>query len=87
MTDVVIKTETKEEKPIQDSDIKDTLKKADEYEKLKIQNDKLETEYLRAEELRAKITAGGTAVAGQKVEKSKEQLAADEAKEILSVFE
>ena len=87
MTDIKIVTEEKEEqRPADVNDLKETLRAADEYKKLKEENDKLEAEYLRQQELKAKITYGGRAAAGQPV-KSPEDLAKEEAAEILKAFQ
>lgn len=87
MTDIVIKQdEKKEEKKVDESDIKETLKAADEYQKLKEQNDKLEAEYIRQQELKAKIALGGKSIAGQNIEKNPEEKAKEEAAEILKRF-
>jgi len=86
MTDLVIKTEEKEEPKVQDNDIKETLIKADAYNKLKEQNDKLEQQLLRQQELQSKLSIGGQSFAGQKVEKSDEELAKEEADRILEPF-
>lgn len=64
MTDIVIKQGIEEKKEPDESDIKETLRQADEYTKLKEQNDRLEAEYLRQQELRAKLSMGGRAEAG-----------------------
>lgn len=86
MTDIVIKQEEKkEEKPVETQDIKETLKAADEYKRLKEENDRLETEYVRQQELKAKIAMGGKALAG-KVEKTPEDEAKEEAARIISMF-
>jgi hypothetical protein len=88
MTDIII-SDKKEEKPaIQDNDIKQTLERADNYRKLKEENDKMEAEYNRREELlKGKIAVGGRALAGQYIpEKSPEEIAKEEAAKILSMF-
>ena len=88
MSEVIIKSDTTEErKPDKEESIKDTLKAADEYQKLKEENDKLEAEYLRQQELKAKITMGGRASAGEKIEKTPEEQAQEEASKILKMFE
>ena len=66
-------------------DIAKTLKSADEYEKLKAENDKLEAEYLRSQELKAKLALGGRAQAGQ-VEENQEDKDEKEAAELLSTY-
>ena len=79
-------TEKKEELPKpQAEDIKETLKAADEYARLKEENDKLEAEYARQQELKAKIAIGGRSYAGT-TELTDEQKAQEEAKKILSMF-
>lgn len=87
MSDIVIKTEESKPEPdkVDREDIKETLQKADEYEKLKAENEKLEAEYLRNQELKAKIALGGRAQAGQP-EESQEQKNEKEATEMLSKF-
>ena len=87
-------TEKKEEAPKpQVDDIKETLKAADEYQKLKEENDKMEAEVRRTEELnrkreelRAQSLIGGRSFAGTP-EVTDEQKAQEEAKRILSMFE
>lgn len=85
MSEITISTEKKEtESKDNVNDVKDVLKAADEYAKLKEQNDKLEAEYIRQQEIKAKIAIGGRAQAGQFVpEKTEKEKADDEAKEIL----
>ena len=85
MPDIVIRTEEepKEKKPAQDSDIKNILKEADEYEKKKLEVEKLEALYLREQEIRAKMSMGGQTTAGQNIEKTPEQEAKEEAAKIL----
>ena len=48
-------------------------KVTENYQKLKAENDKVEIELLRAEELKAKIQLGGKSMAGQEPEKPKEE--------------
>jgi len=91
MTDI-IKISTENEQPKtedKEKNIKDILKQADEYQKLKEQNDKLEREILRQEELNARASIGGKSYAGQpnKTEEEirKEQIKADAAK-LISTF-
>ena len=88
MADITISTtQPEEKKAVQDSDIKETLKVADEYKKLKEENDKLEAEYIRQQELKAKIAIGGRANAGQYTpEKTQEQKDREEATKLLSLF-
>ena len=88
MTDIVIKSEEKpDEKKVEVKDIKDTLKAADEYKRLKEENDKLEAEYIRQQELKAKITIGGRSAAGQYIpEKTPEEKAKEEAAARLKPF-
>ena len=73
MSDIVIKQEEKQEKQTDEGDIKETLKQADEYQKLKEQNDKLEAEYLRRQELKAKLALDGRASAGEEIKKDTTQ--------------
>ena len=86
MSDIIIKTEEgKKEKPAEVADIKETLKQADEYERLKVETEKLETMFLRNQEIKAKLALGGKAEAGQ-AEKSPEDVAKDEALKLVSQF-
>jgi len=87
MTDIVIKSENKEEQKKDDSgDITATLRAADEYKKLKEENDKIEKEISRHHELlKAKIALGGRTEAGQP-EESEEEKANKEASEIMSRY-
>jgi hypothetical protein len=87
MPDITISTKAEEKPAVQDNDIKETLRAADEYRKLKEENDKLEAEYIRHQELKAKIALGGRAMAGQFTpEKSEEEKAKEEAAKILAMF-
>ena len=89
MSDITISTNSQpeEKKQVQESDIKEQLKAVDEYEKLKAQNDKLEAEYIRQQEIRAKLALGGRANAGQyTLEKTPEEKAKEEAGRILKPF-
>jgi hypothetical protein len=89
MSDITISTNSQpeEKKQVQESDIKEQLKAVDEYEKLKAINDKLEAEYIRQQELKAKIALGGRANAGQYIkEKTATELAEEEAAKILKPF-
>lgn len=84
MADLKISVEPEKQEAPQ-VDIKQTLKDADEYQKLKEENDRLEAEYNRREELKAKMALGGRAQAGQ-VEKSEQEKADEEAAELLKRF-
>ena len=87
MPDITISTDEKKEQPkATETDIKKILTSADEYQKLKEQNDKLEAEYLRQQELKAKIAMGGKALAGQAIEKTPQEIAKEEAAKILSIY-
>lgn len=87
MSDIIIKSEEKKEpEKVTEADVKDTLRAADEYEKLKEQNDKLEAEYKRQMELKAKIALGGKADAGTP-EESQEDKDKKEAAKLLSAFQ
>ncbi len=66
-------------------DIKETLQKADEYEKLKAETEKLEALFLRNQEIKAKMAVGGRAQAGQ-AEESQEDKDEKEAAELLSTY-
>lgn len=84
MTDLKISVDN--DKPeVSQPDIKQTLKDADEYAKLKAENDRLESEYNRSMELKAKMALGGRAQAGQ-VEKSEQEKADEEAAMLLKRF-
>ena len=87
MPEVTVKTTSEDDKPKKDiqGDITDTLKKADEYQKLKEENDKLEAEYLRKQELMAKLKLGGQTNAGS-LEKSPEDKDKEEAAEYLKPY-
>ena len=87
MSEVTIKTDDlkPEATKVDREDIKDTLKRADEYEKLKERNDKFEAEIQRTEELKAKMALGGRAQAGQ-AEESQEDKDEKEATELLSTY-
>ena len=87
MADIVIKTENKPEEKANTEDIKETLNKADEYKKLKEENDKIEAEVKRREELSARLNMSGRAQAGQYVKpKTPEEIADEEAKKLLAPF-
>ena len=87
MTDITIKQEKEEKKEPDETDIKKTLEAADEYTKLKEANDKLEAEYTRQQELKAKITVSGKAMAGQETkEKTQEDLDQEDADKIVNQF-
>ena len=88
MTDIVTKQEDKSEEKtgVNVNEIKETLKAADEYQRLKDENDKLEGEYLRQQELRAKLAIGGRTIAGQP-EKTELEKSQEEAAKILSMFQ
>ena len=83
--EITEKKEEPEATKVDREDIKETLQKADEYTKLKEENDRLEAEYLRRQELQAKIAMGGKALAGQQ-EETEEQKSEKEATELLSKF-
>ena len=88
MPDITISTDNKaqEQPKATETDIKKILTAADEYQKLKEQNDKLEQEYLRQQELKAKIAMGGKSLAGQAIEKTPQEIAKEEAAKILSIY-
>lgn len=79
-------TEKKEEEKPKVEDVKETLKAADEYEKVKEETERLEAMYARNQEIKAKMALGGRGEAGSQ-EKTDEQKAEEEAKEILSAYE
>ena len=78
-------TEKKEEEKPQPEDIKETLKAADEYTKVKEETERLEAMYARNQEIKAKIALGGKAEAGSK-EISDEEKAAEEAAKHLKLY-
>ena len=78
-------TEKKEEEKPQPEDIKETLKAADEYTKVKEETERLEAMYARNQEIKAKIALGGKAEAGNQ-EKSPEEKAAEEAAKHLKLY-
>lgn len=77
MPDIVIRQDKEEEKKTDEGDVKETLRAADEYERLKLINDNLEKEYLRQQELKAKMALGGKALAGEEISKGTSQEDAD----------
>jgi len=87
MTDIVIKSDDTpaQPKPVEEQDIKETLRKADEYTKLKAENDKLEAELLRQQDLKARMSLGGR---GENIpmDKTPEQKAKEEASELLKPY-
>lgn len=87
MSEIKIVTEDKEKEKekVEVDDVRKALEKADEYEKLKAENDRLETEIRRNMELKAKMAIGGKAEAGIP-EKSQEDKDKEEASKILSMF-
>ena len=74
------------EKKADVEDIKDTLKQADEYEKKRIEVEKLEALYAREQEIKAKLAYGGNAVAG-KAEESQEDKDEKEAASNLQAYQ
>lgn len=86
MAEVTITTEEKKEEPKADSfEVGKALKAADDYQKLKEANDRLETEILRGEELKRRQMTAGKATAGS-VEKSQEEIDNEEAAKLLSLY-
>lgn len=87
MTDIVIRQDDSptQPKPVEEEDIKDTLKKADEYEKKKAEIEKLEALYEREQIIKAKLAVGGRAEAGIP-EKTAEEKAQEEAKGLLEPY-
>lgn len=83
--EITEKPDKPEEKKPDEEDIKETLKQADEYQRLKEKNDKFEAEIQRAEELKAKMNLGGRAVAGEPGE-SQQDKDDKEAAELVSNF-
>lgn len=90
MSDIIISTgeKPKEKEGVQASDIKDTLKAADAYARIKEENDKLEAEMNRSLELiKTREMLGGRAFGGQFTkEKTAKEIADEEAKRVLSMF-
>lgn len=86
MTIEISEKKEEPEKKADTEDVKNTLRAADEYEKLKAENDKLEFEYNRQREIKAKLDIGGKALAG-KEDESEEDRIANEAKSILKPFQ
>lgn len=75
----------KEEKPISVPEATEFMKVEQERNQLKESNDRLQEEIERREDLKARLMIGGRAEAGQKVvEKTSQEIAAEEAKRILS---
>ena len=83
--EITEKKDEPEPTAVEPEQIKETLKQADEYAKLKEDNDKLEAEYIRNQELKAKIAYGGKALAGQQ-EETQEDKDDKEATDMLSAF-
>jgi len=85
MTDIVIKQESSEPKKPDIQDVKEILKVADEHQKLKEENDKLEAEIMRGDELKSRRALGGRSEAGQP-EKTQEDKDKEEAERILGMY-
>jgi hypothetical protein len=75
--------EGKQQTPVQAEPTDPLTKIRNSFEELKSANDAYEREQLRAEEIRAKQQMGGRAFAGQPSEKTPEQIADEEAKELM----
>lgn len=58
----------------------------EEYKKIKDSNDKLEKELARQEQLRAQQLLGGKSLLGQTQEKTKEEIAKEDASNILKTY-
>lgn len=87
MTEVKIVTEEKEEaKPVEAEDVRETLKAADEYEKRRLEVEKLEALHQREQDIKAKMAIGGKSEAGQ-AEKSQQEKDDEEAKKLISAFD
>lgn len=87
MADITISTEEPKKQIAQDNDIKKILYDADEYNKIKAENDKMEAELSRREELKARMERGGNSFAGQIVpEKTEQQKADEEAARLVKQF-
>jgi len=87
MVDVIIKQEPEVPKEASEQDIKETLKSADEYAKLKEENDLFEKEVERRAELKAKMMTSGKANAGivQK-ERTQDDIDQEDADKMLGIF-
>jgi hypothetical protein len=89
MPEITINTNTQpeEKKQVQTNEVIEKLKAVDEYQKFKEQNDKLEAELERQQELLNKMRMGGRALAGQyTLEKTPEELAKEEAAKLLKSY-
>jgi len=86
MGEIKIVTEDKKPEQSTSEEVKETLKAADEYQKLKDENDKLEREISRRQEIRAKMMLGGKASAGT-TEKNPQDVINEEAAKILKAFQ
>lgn len=90
MPEIKITTDNNSEEPkkqIEKSAVEKGIETAMEYQKLREENDALEKEILRREELRNRQMISGRANAGQYTpEKSKEEIAKEEAYKILKMF-
>ncbi len=98
MTEITISDKKQEEKPADVNDIKNTLRAADDYTKEKQRQDeevqkifednkRMKEALEERENLRARLALGGKALAGQYVaEKSEQEKADEEAKEILARY-
>lgn len=87
MADIVIKTEDKKEeiKPVERSEIEKGLTTAMELKKMQEENDALEREIMRREELRNRQLLGGKTL-NQAEEKSQADKDKEEAQRILGMF-
>jgi len=90
MTEVKIITEDegkdKEKKPVEKVEVEEAIQKADEIQKLKEENDRLEIEVLRRSQLQARLALSGKGEAGDS-EKSEEDKVKEEAAKHLSLFD
>ena len=87
MAEITIKQETEDKKEPDESSIKEVLKDADEYAKVKAQNDRMEAEYLRGQELKAKMAVGGKAEAGEQVkERTQDDIDQEDADKLMANF-
>jgi len=81
----IVTEEEKDKKPADETDLRKTLIEADKYEKIKQENDALELELQRQQELKAKLQMGGESMGGtvQKTQKDRDK---DEADRIIGMF-
>lgn len=88
MSDITISTKEPEKAPVQDNDIKEVIRAAQELEKIKKINDEIEQEMKRTDDLlKAKGIMGGRAQAGQYApEKTQQDKDKEEADKLVQQF-